>query len=315
MSLAELSSRAIVGRYYERLEAKPGMEWIDAISNYFTSDQESETYKWLGMPPALREWVGGRHAKGFNVSGITIENKHYEGTLEIMLKDLRRDKTGQIMVRVDEFAARANTHWASLLSTLMLNGPSSACYDGQYFFDTDHSEGESGSQSNDISVDISGLAVSNHGSVVAPSVAEMALTIMQGVQAIYGFKDDRGEPLNEGAQQFIVAVPVPLFNVAAAACFNQVIDGNDTNPLAAQNNFRVRPLANPRLTWTDSFAIFRADGSVKAFIRQEEQGIITKVKDENSEYAFDNDAIQIGVDTWRNVGYGRWQGAVYVTMI
>ena len=100
MSLAELSSRAIVGRYDERLEAKPGMEWIDTISNYFTSDQESETYKWLGMPPALREWIGGRHAKGFNVSGITIENKHYEGTLEIMLKDLRRDKTGQIMVRV-----------------------------------------------------------------------------------------------------------------------------------------------------------------------------------------------------------------------
>ena len=108
-------------RYFE------GMEWIDAISNYFTSDQESETYKWLGMPPALREWIGGRHAKGFNVSGITIENKHYEGTLEIMLKDLRRDKTGQILVRVDEFAARANTHWASLLSTLMLNGPSTAC--------------------------------------------------------------------------------------------------------------------------------------------------------------------------------------------
>ena len=54
--------------------------------------------------------------------------------------------------------------------------------------------------------------------------------------------------------------------------------------------------------------------SIKAFIRQEEQNIITRVKDENSQYAFHNDAIQIGGDTWRNVGYGRWQGAVYVTM-
>lgn len=36
---------------------------------------------------------------------------------------------------------------------------------------------------------------------------------------------------------------------------------------------------------------------------------------EESEFAFDNDAIQLGIDTWRNVGYGRWQGAVLNTLI
>jgi hypothetical protein len=38
------------------------------------------------------------------------------------------------------------------------------------------------------------------------------------------------------------------------------------------------------------------------------------MKDESSEYAFDNDAIQIGIDAWRGADYGLWQRACYVTM-
>src|SRR3989338_340942 len=124
MPLNELSSRAIIGLYYKRLEQKSGMDWIDAISNYFTSDQESETYKWLGQVPVMREWIGGRQAKGFTTNGLTIENKHFEATLEIPLVDLRRDKTGQITVRVNELADRTNSHWAQLLSKLLINAES-----------------------------------------------------------------------------------------------------------------------------------------------------------------------------------------------
>ena len=72
---------------------------------------------------------------------------------------------------------------------------------------------------------------------------------------------------------------------------------------------------NPRLTWTDSFAVFRTDSPIKALIRQSETLDTVKMKDESSEYAFDNDAIQIGVDAWRNVGYGYWQRGCYVQMI
>ena len=41
-------------------------------------------------------------------------------------------------------------HWL-MLTTLMIAGESSLCYDGQYFFDTDHSDGASGTLSNSIS--------------------------------------------------------------------------------------------------------------------------------------------------------------------
>jgi phage major head subunit gpT-like protein len=53
---------------------------------------------------------------------------------------------------------------------------------------------------------------------------------------------------------------------------------------------------------------------VKAFIRQEETAVQIKAKAEGSEYEFDHDAHQYGVDTWRNVGYGYWQQACQVTL-
>src|SRR5690606_24399057 len=105
----------------------------------------------------------------------------------------------------------------SLLSTLLLNGASSLGYDGSYFFATDHSEGSSGTQSNKISVDISGLPAQVHGSTTAPSVEEMQQAILAGIAKMLSFKDDQGEPMNENAQRFLVVVPVGLYLVAVAA--------------------------------------------------------------------------------------------------
>ena len=305
-----LSSRAVIGYYYEALAAGNGAAWIDAASNYFTSDQPSESYVMLGMPPALREWVGGRHAKGFSDNGFTIANKHFEATIEIALKDMRRDKTGQIKARIAEFAQRGQSHFASLLSTLIVNGAASLCYDGQYFFDTDHAEGESGSQANSITTDISVLPASVHGSATAPSPEEMQQAILASITKMYTFVDDRGEPLNEDAAKFALVVPVGLSQAGLAAL--SMVRTAAASTFAVEN-LDISLAINPRLTsagWTDKFVTVRTDGSIKPFIRQEETTPTLKMQDENSGFAFDNDAIQLGLDTWRNVGYGRWQGAV-----
>lgn len=315
MGAQTLSSRAIIGSFYRRLEQAEGQSWYPLISMLFTSDQDSEEYRWLGQTAPMREWIGGRHAKGFRENGITIANKHFEATREVLVREMRRDKTGQVMVRINEMAARANSHWASLLSTLVINGESTVCYDGQFFFDTDHSEGDSGAQSNDISVDISALPTTNHGVVTAPSVGEMQQSILQGVQQIYGFKDDVGEPINETAMRFLVMVPPPLFNVAVGAATLPMIDNGESNVIPNQPAFNIQVVTNARLTWTDKFAIFRTDGDVKPFIRQQETEVMMKAKAEGSEFEFDNDAHQYGIDAWRNVGYGYWQHACLVTMI
>ena len=298
--------------FYQRLEMDPGAMWIDPISMLFSSDQDGEDYKWIGQSPAMREWVGGRNAKGFRDNGIRIENKHYEATIEILLKDLRRDKTGQVRRRIQELAARTNSHWASLLSTLILNGTSEVCYDGQFFFDTDHSEGDSGTQDNDITVDISALPTQVHGVVTAPSVEEMQQVILKAVTQIQGFKDDQGEPMNETAEKFLIMVPTSLSQVATNALSRPwATAAGEQKPM----NLEISVAQNARFSsWTDKFPVFRTDGSVSPFIRQQETPVQLKVKAEGTDFEFDNDAHQYGVDSWRNVGYGYWQHGCLVTM-
>ncbi len=309
-----LSSRAIIGEFYKRLNENSGMEWITAISNYFTSDQDSEEYAWIGQSPVMREWVGGRHSKGFTSNGISIENKHFEATLDIPVKHLRRDKTGQIKARIGELATRTNSHWALLLSKLIINGETGECYDGKPFFAENHKEGKSGVQSNKIDFNLMSAGINGEvGTVTAPTEAALREAILAGIQQIISFKDDQGEPTNENATRFVVMVPVNLWFVAKAALAVPLTTGGATNPVKVLADLDIAVAANPRLNGSKIY-VFRADGDVKAFIRQEETKVQVKAKAEGSEYEFDNDAHQYGVDTWRNVGYGYWQHACQVTL-
>lgn len=189
MSASALSSRAIIGSFYRRLKQNSGLKWVEAISNYFQSDQDSETYNWLGQVPVMREWAGGRQAKGFTTNGLTIENKHFEATLEVPVKDLRRDKTGQTRIRINELADRTNSHWAQLLSKLIVSGESTVCYDGQYFFDTDHEEGKSGQQSNKIT-----YTAETGETSLKEDLFRRAM--LKGVESILSYKDDQGETIS-----------------------------------------------------------------------------------------------------------------------
>lgn len=311
-----LSDRAIIGQFFNRLAVLTGASWIDKISMYFQSDQAIETYPWLGMVPAMREWIGGRNAKGLREYGLTVANKDFEATLEILTKDKRRDKSGQVMVRVNELAQRTVTHWASLLSTLIVNGETGQCYDDQYFFDTDHTDGDSGAQSNLIDVDISALPASVHGGVVTnPSVEEFSLAVLEAIKQIVSFVDDQGEPMNESASQFLVMTPVSLMSQARLALVQDLIGYGASNVLKSSSDFNIEVVSNARLSsWTDSFAVFRTDGDTKPLIRQEEETVQFDAIGEGSETEIMTGKNYYCVSASRNVGYGYWQHAVKVTM-
>jgi phage major head subunit gpT-like protein len=307
MGAQTLSSRAIIGNFYHALAQNEGAGWVGPVSMKFNSDQESENYKWLGQSPMMREWINGRLAKGLREQGVIITNKKFEATLEIPVDWLRRDKTGQITVRINEMARRANAHWASLLSTLIINGESAVCYDGEYFFDTDHVEGDSGTQSNDIELNIT--------TPTAPTPDEMQTAILNGIQQLFTFKDDQGQPLNEDANAFTVMVPVPFLQAAGSALGATVIaqTSNLINAVGSLGGFNVSLAVNPRLSWTTKFAVFRTDGDVAPFIRQEEQEISIAAIAEGSELEFEEDVHHYGIKALRNVGYGYWQKACLTT--
>ena len=310
-----ITSRAIIGMYYARLEQNPGLKWIEAISSYFESDQGKETYPWLGQAPGMSEWKGARRPKELPEHYIEIENRDFEQTVKFKLAELRRDKTGQVKARIQDLADRTNSHWAKLLSDLIARLPSTVCYDGQYFFDTDHAEGESGAQSNMISVDISELPCTVHGTATAPSVEEMALAILQGITTMYGFKDDQGEPMNEAAREFLVQVPLGLWNKAQNAVKQPQQSPGQSNIIQTMDDMNITVVPNPRLSWTNKFIVWRTDASLKPLIRQEEVMVQMTAIAEGSEHEKLYKEHLYMVDTSRNVGAGYWQFGTLVELV
>jgi phage major head subunit gpT-like protein len=299
-----LSSRAIIGRFYRRLEEFAQSTWWTKLAMHFSSNQESETYRWLGMVPQVREWRGGRRIKPLRAQGMTIVNKVWEATIRVDADEQRRDKTGQIMVRVNEMARRVATHPNKLLTTLMLNGTTSVCYDGEYYFDTGHSEGDSGEQSNSI--------VHDAGTPTAPTDTEMYEAIVKGIAQVLAFRDDQGEPMNESARAFLVMVPSTFLSPTLVALSSKTIDAS-SNPLAGGGPFSIDWVANPRLTWTDKFAIFRTDGETRPFIFQEELPVQVQALAEGSELEVNENQHQYGVKAIHEAGYGFWQDGCLVT--
>jgi phage major head subunit gpT-like protein len=308
MSAQNLGSRAILGRMYQRLTAGP-MGWVDRLSFFVNSDQASEEHRWLGMSPAMRVWVNGRQVHGLHDSGIVIPNLSFEASIGVGLDEIRRDKTAQVMRRVDDLVGRYNQHGAKLLSELTIAGEAGLCYDGQFYFDTDHAEGSSGTQSNDLTTAIV--------SATAPTAEEMRTVILTAIQAMLGFKDDQGEPINETARDFLVMVPTPLWGAAVSAVTLPQLSQGASNILKAlEGEFNISVLPNPRLTWTDKFAVFRADQGDGAapFIRQQETPLNVSSQAEGSPEEFYNKRHVYGIDYNGNFGFGFWQHAVLTTL-
>jgi len=302
----KITTNGVRGMILARLETGPA-SWVMALAMRMTSDQASEEYAWLGSTPALREFIGGRTPAELGEYSFVISNKDYEGSITIKSKDMRRDKMGMINVRVNQLGDRALDHPAKLLSTLIINGEATVCYDGQYFFDTDHSEGQSGTQDNDITYDVT--------TTTAPTAEEMSRSILKAIQQMYGFKDDRGEPMNQGASKFLVMVPIPFMGVALEAVTALLVGGGNSNVLPAlRGKFEIEIVPNPRLTWTTKFAVFRTDEEAKPFILQEEDIPDVIALGEGSEYEKLNKEQLFGVDWTGNVGYAYWQHAVLVTL-
>ncbi|MHB8071553.1 MAG: Mu-like prophage major head subunit gpT family protein [Candidatus Cryosericum sp.] len=314
-----MSSRAIIGIFYEELAKSLAGSWMNQLGFLVTSNQESETYKWLGMAPGMEEWKGKRPITSLRaMPPYTLINKIFNAVLDFSIDDLRRDKTGQMRVRIGELADRAAEHWEELGSTLMLNGASDLCYDGKAFFAADHEEGNSGAQANLLTS--SEVPALNVATATAPTPYEMAQAILGVVQQFYGLKDDRGKPINGNAKNFLAMVPVSFWGAAVAALTGKVLNtgaGSIDNPLQAlmsNQQMQIGVLPNPYLTWTTDFAVFRTDGRAKPFIKQLEYPTKVIAIAEGSELEKNDRINRFIVEDSKNAGYGFWQHAMKATL-
>ncbi len=101
----------------------------------------SVDYKWLGDMPAMREWLGDRQISDLAAHGYEIINKSYESTIGVDRDDIDDDQIGIYTPMISEMAMAAKSHPDILVFALLAAGFATVCFDGQFFFDTDHPVG------------------------------------------------------------------------------------------------------------------------------------------------------------------------------
>ena len=309
----ELDSRDVIADFYPRYESTLDGSWAPAISYDVRSDRATEEYDFVNGAPPPREWVGGRQAIQLQKQDYTLTNVEYEQTMALPLADLRRDKTGQLRVRVEDMARKAATWPEKLLSDRLVTV--GTCYDGQSFFDIDHDETGSNQVNAVTSSHVSALDVS---STTAVTPTEMANILGEMTAYMYGYTDDKGDARNGAARSFMVMVgTVDLWNAALQAIGLSSMASGADNPLRGVMGAGVsyaQPILNIRLAAQTTYVyIFRTDG-LGPFINQTEVDLRTQLIGAGSEEEFNNNRHVFGTYQSRAIGYGLWFEAIRGTI-
>jgi phage major head subunit gpT-like protein len=99
---------------------------------------KEQRYGWLGKIPNVREWLGPRVVQNITESDYSIREKAWELTIGVDRDDIETDNLGIYAPLFEEMGLSAVAHPDQLVFGLLVNGFATNCYDGQFFFDTDH---------------------------------------------------------------------------------------------------------------------------------------------------------------------------------
>lgn len=110
----------------------------ERIAMKVPSGATEETYGWLGQFPRMREWVGDRIVQNLSAQTYTVKNRKFENTVSVDRDAIEDDRYGVFTPIMEELGRAASEHPDELVFSLLKQGFATVCYDGQYFFDTDH---------------------------------------------------------------------------------------------------------------------------------------------------------------------------------
>lgn len=283
--LLEAGLRAV---FFDAYESVAG-DW-ERIATVVPSEHDTEKYAWLGSVPKMREFKDERVPAGLLEHDYSIKNRTWEASIAVDRAALEDDQYGQIKLRVQGLADEARRHQDELVFSLLKGAFSTLCYDGQYFFDTDHSEGESGTQSN------------KGTSALAASSLQDAITAMMK------FSDDRGKPM--GVVPDTLVVPPDLKWTAMELLESVYAPDTATGKTEMRRNVLSGSLdlvVSPYLTDSNDWFLLCTRRVVKPVIFQSRTPVEFAALEGNSENGFMRDQYVYGVRARYNVGYGLWQ--------
>lgn len=284
--------------YQESFDSYVSMS--DGILMQVNSTTQTENFAWLGSVPRMRVFDGERKPVQLGDYKYAIDNEEYEASIAIDLKDIDDDQTGKYAILASQIGESSASFPDELLyGTLLPGGFSSLAYDGQYFFDVDHSVGASGIQSNLITAKL------------GPTAFDAARTLF------YRFKDDNGRPVN-AVLDLVLIIPPELLSTANALINNEKNANGSDNQYYHAAEIRV----NAWLTDVNAWYLVNKTGVVKPFVqlnrKREELAVLGHLPTAGSvvnqaEAEFMRRKVYTGT-YWRGaVGYGMFQKAVAST--
>lgn len=260
------------------------------IAMLVPSNTSQNDYTWLSAFPKMREWVGEKVVKNLEAFKYTIVNKAFEATIAVKRDDIEDDNLG-IYVPQAQMAGFSAKQWPDEIVLALVNGGfASPCYDGQYFFDTDHP--------------VAGASVSNKGTVALSVATQAAAIASYGAArtAMMKFTDDEGRPLNITPN--VLLVPPALEAVALALVNNDRLDDGKANPYKGT----AQVVVDARLTSDTAWYLLDTTKPVKPFIFQQRKApvFVSQTSEENDD-VFNKAEYKFGVEARGNAGYGLWQ--------
>ncbi len=255
-------------------------------------------YAWLSNFPRMRKWIGEKIIKSISAFKYSIVNDDFEVTVEVDRNHIEDDQLGIYANHAQMAGFSARQLPDEIVAELKNNAFASKCYDGQYFYDTDHpvtnSDNTTSSVSNKLTVALS-----------AASQAAAAASFGAARLAIMSFKDEEGRPLN--LMPDVLEVPPALETTANMLMSSDKLADNAQNPYKGM----AKVLVNPRLSSDTAWFLHVTSMPVKPFIYQERKApVFVSQADSSSDDVFYRRSFKYGAEARAAGGYGFWQMSV-----
>lgn len=269
-------------------EAAPS-DWVDTAM-LVPSGSGQNDYKWLSNFPRMRKWIGDKVIKQLEGFSYTIVNDDWEATVEVDRNDLEDDNLGIYAPQAQMAGFSARQLPDEIVSELKNNAFANLCYDGQYFYDTDHV--------------VAGSSVSNKGTAALSAATTAAAAASYGAArlAIMSFKDDEGRPLNLIPD--LLEVPPALEATAKLLLESDRLTDESPNPYRGTARIKI----NPRLTSSTAWFLHVTSMPVKPFVYQERKApVFVEQTDMNNDNVFMRKKYRFGAEARAAGGYAFWQ--------
>ena len=276
------------------------MQWYLDLAEVVTSNDKLETYPITDRLPRLREWVGPRSVRNLIEHSYQLTNKTYELTYSISVNDLEDGKFHNLNTWLRDSGRQAGLWPNGLIYDALINGDVSVCYDGQFFFDTDHP------------LEVQGEAATTEANLHAGSALTPA-TYETVRLAMMSRKSSDGKPMGIMPTHLIVPAALEatgkriLETEMVGYLYNTNSTATDTNIWRGTAKLMVIPEldANSTTTW------YLADLSkgFKPFMAQirKRPDSPTIMNQPNDPNVFDDDEVKVGYKARGAGGYGLWQ--------